>query len=80
MEEDKQKEQTKQPMGWRDVVIQDSMPLTAIIDFMNILNQRLARVEEIITVKNDKGEEITLAQLDAATFQTTSGEQQQQQE
>ena len=34
-------EQPKQAQGWRDVTITPDMPLTAIVQFLNILNQRL---------------------------------------
>jgi hypothetical protein len=48
----------KQVQGWRDVQITPDMPLSAIVHFANILNQRLVTVEDLIKV-NDK----TLTQI-----------------
>lgn len=41
----------KEPQGWKDVRITESMPLGAAINFLNVLNQRLAVVEDNITIK-----------------------------
>lgn len=40
----------KQVQGWRDVQITPDMPLSAIVHFANILNQRLVTVEDLIKV------------------------------
>ena len=32
-------QEQKQPQGWRDVVITPDMPLAALVQFFNILNQ-----------------------------------------
>lgn len=36
--------------GWRDVQITPDMPLSAIVHFANVLNQRLVTVEDLIKV------------------------------
>lgn len=41
----------KEPQGWKDVRITESMPLGAVINFLNVLNQRLSVVEDNITIK-----------------------------
>ena len=38
--------QTQIPQGWKDVNIVPDMPLTAMVQFLNILNQRLCAVED----------------------------------
>jgi len=45
---------------WRDVRITSQMPLDAIVDFANVLNQRLCAVEDLIKIKKEDGSEITL--------------------
>jgi len=40
----------KQIRGWKDVQITPDMPLSAIVHFANILNQRLVTVEDILKV------------------------------
>lgn len=46
----------KEPQGWKDVRITESMPLGAAINFLNVLNQRLAVVEDNITIKTETGD------------------------
>jgi len=36
--------------GWRDVQITPDMPLSAIVHFTNVLNQRLVTVEDLLRV------------------------------
>jgi hypothetical protein len=42
--------QNQQPQGWRSVTITPDMPLGAIVQFFNILNQRLCNLEDNVTV------------------------------
>lgn len=49
-------DEVKEPQGWKDVRITESMPLGAAINFLNVLNQRLAVVEDNITIKTETGD------------------------
>ena len=53
----------KQPQGWKDVVIHPDMPLGAIIQFFNILNQRLCTIEDNLIVETQSGDKLTLSEL-----------------
>ena len=56
--------QTSQvPQGWKDVTIVPDMPLTAMVQFLNILNQRLCTVEDNTFIKDDQGNMISLTKL-----------------
>lgn len=51
-----QEQEVKEPQGWKDVRITESMPLGAVINFLNVLNQRLAVAEDNITIKTETGD------------------------
>ena len=53
-------EQPNQAQGWRDVVITPDMPLSAIVQFLNVLNQRLCGIEDIVTIALPTGEEVSV--------------------
>lgn len=55
-----EKNQNVQPQGWKDVEITPEMSLSMIVGFMNVLNQRLATVENIVSVPADDGKVISL--------------------
>lgn len=61
MEENK-KEQPKM-QSWRDVRISSQMPLDAIVDFCNVLNQRLCSIEDLLKVKGEDGSEKSLTEI-----------------
>lgn len=48
--------ESKEPQGWKDVRITESMPLGAAINFLNVLNQRLSVVEDNIKIKVESGD------------------------
>lgn len=48
--------EAKEPQGWKDVRITESMPLGAAINFLNVLNQRLSVVEDNIRIKVESGD------------------------
>ena len=48
--------EAKEPQGWKDVRITESMPLGAAINFLNVLNQRLSVVEDNIKIKIESGD------------------------
>ena len=52
--------QNVQPQGWKDVQITPDMALSMIVGFMNVLNQRLATVENIVSVPIDDGKMVSL--------------------
>lgn len=47
---------------WADVQISSEMPLDAIIGFLNVLNSRLAAIEDVVEIDDPKnpGNKITL--------------------
>ena len=55
--------QNVQPQGWKDVQITPDMALSMIIGFMNVLNQRLATVENIVTVPDVDGKSRSLTEI-----------------
>ena len=63
MENENKTPQTQEPTGWGQVTITPDMPLGAIIQFMNILNGRLATVENLISITLQDGEAVTLTEL-----------------
>ena len=48
--------------GWLDIKISPDMPLTAIVEFFNVLNQRVATIESLIKT-NFEGKELTLTEI-----------------
>ena len=63
MEDNKQ--QTPQFNGWKDAQIDANMPIDGLIQFLNILNQRLILIEDQLTIKvgnEEKSQNITLTQ------------------
>jgi hypothetical protein len=72
--------QNQQPQGWRGVTITPDMPLGAIVQFFNILNQRLCNLEDNVTV-NLQNEMVSLtrayeiqAELEKQAQQEQKGE------
>lgn len=72
-----QTQEQKQPQGWRDVVITPDMPLAAIVQFLNVLNQRLCTIEDNLMVEMPTGEKISITQAYALQAEA---EQQAQEE
>ena len=52
----------KNSATWKDVQITPEMPLDVIIGFLNVLNSRLAAIEDIVEIDDPKnsGNKITL--------------------
>lgn len=76
-----QTQEQKQPQGWRDVVITPDMPLSAIVQFLNVLNQRLCGIEDTVTVALPTGEEVSITkayQLQAEAEMAVAQAQQNQ--
>ena len=58
-----QTQEQKQPQGWKDVVITPDMPLTALVQFFNVLNQRLCTIEDNLLVEMPNGEKLSITEL-----------------
>ena len=52
----------KKSQGWMDVVITPDMPLSVLVNFMNVLNQRLVTIEDQIIV-DFEGSKKTLTEV-----------------
>ena len=50
---DNQQEQ-KQAQGWKDVQIVPELPLITIMNFLNVLNQRLVTLENVVVINDGK--------------------------
>ena len=60
----KPEEQTeKKVQGWKDVVITPDMPLTAIVQFLNVLNQRLCTIEDNLNIEMQNGEKLSITEI-----------------
>lgn len=73
-----QTQEQKQPQGWRDVVITPDMPLAAIVQFLNVLNQRLCTVEDNLMVEMPTGEKISITQAYALQAEAEQKAQEEQ--
>lgn len=56
-------EEMQEIQGWKDVQITPDMPLSVIINFFNVLNQRLCAIENVVTVAGPEGKMISLTDL-----------------
>ena len=77
-----QTQEQRQPQGWRDVVITPDMPLTAIVQFFNVLNQRLCTIEDNLKVEMPTGEQLSISEvyrIQAEQEQKAQEEQSQEQ-
>ena len=65
MPEEKKPLQPEQPeiTGWAQVNITPDMPLGLIVNFMNVLNQRLVTIENLVTTIGPDGKAISLTDL-----------------
>lgn len=70
-------EKVEQPQGWKDVNLNVSMPLDALVHFLNVLNQRLVNVEDNLTLEID-GKKMTLTEFYAQEAEKAQKEQEQQ--
>lgn len=57
MEENKQLTNT-----WRDVQLNPEMSVYLLVDFLNVLNQRLSLLEDIIKINDENGNEISITE------------------
>ena len=57
MEEKKQLTNT-----WRDVQLTPEMSVYLLVDFLNVLNQRLSLLEDVIKINDENGNEISITE------------------
>ena len=57
---EEQNKQTNQ--GWKDVQLTPDMSVSMLINFLNVLNQRLANLEDIIEITAEDGKKMTLTE------------------
>ena len=55
-----QQNQTPKIPGWADIMITDEIPLKNVLEFFNVLNQRLATVEDNVFIKEPDGSMVSL--------------------
>ena len=53
-------QEQEQTQGWGDVQINSNMSLDMLVNFLNILNQRLVTVENFVTVPDQKGKMVSI--------------------
>lgn len=68
-QQNQNQQQQPQIQGWQDVQISPELPLSALVQFLNVLNQRLVAVENNTTIKNDEGKYVSLTDLYAQQAQ-----------
>lgn len=54
------KQEQKQAQGWKDVQIVPELPLITIMNFLNVLNQRLVTLENVVVVPDGNGKMINV--------------------
>ena len=62
MEENKQLTNT-----WRDVQLTPEMGVYLLVDFLNVLNQRLSLLEDVIKINDENGNEISITEYNKRT-------------
>lgn len=71
-------ENTQEVQGWKDVQLTPDTSAKTLIDFLNILNQRLATIENLTMVQDEQGKVVSLTDLYArqtlAAMETNKGE------
>ena len=73
-----QPQEQREPQGWKDVVITPDMPLGAIVQFFNVLNQRLCNIEDNLMVTQPDGTQMSLTQIYALQAQQEEKAKQEQ--
>lgn len=76
-------QEQEQTQGWGDVQINSNMSLDMLVNFLNILNQRLVTVENFVTIPDQKGKMISITdfyQQQAQEAQVQAQEQAQSKE
>lgn len=56
-------ENTQKVTGWKDIQLTPNESAATLIDFLNILNQRLATIENLMVIPDESGKMISLTDL-----------------
>lgn len=60
---------------WGDINLTTELPVSAVIQFLNILNQRLVDIESMLTITTEDGNKITLTEWYNLTNQEKPSEE-----
>lgn len=52
-----------QGMSWSETVLTPDLPLIALVDFLNVLNQRLCNLENLIAIEDKDGQHRSIAEI-----------------
>lgn len=64
-----QNQNVQTPQSWAEVTINSNLSVNAVIDFLNVLNQRLSTLENIVTVPDENGEHHSITEIYRAQTQ-----------
>ena len=53
-------QEQEQTQGWGDVQINSKMSLDMLVNFLNVLNQRLVTIENFVTIPDQNGKMISI--------------------
>lgn len=56
-------QQQQQIQGWADVHLHGGLSVNALIDFLNILNQRICTLENIVSIPDEQGKSHSLTEI-----------------
>lgn len=73
-----QKQNVQTPQSWAEVVINSGLSVDAVIEFLNVLNQRLSTLENIVTVPDENGEHHSITEIYRAQTQMQENQDQEQ--
>ena len=69
-------QEQRQLQGWKDVNITSDMPLAALVQFFNVLNQRLCTIEDNLKIEMPTGEQLSISDI----YRIQAEEEQKQQQ
>lgn len=52
-----------QGMSWSETVLTPDLPLIALVDFLNVLNQRLCNLENLIAIEDKDGQHRSISEI-----------------
>ena len=63
MENNQNQNVVEQIQGWADVQLSADMPLNALVQFLNVLNQRLVTLEDHVVLTGPEGQQKTITEI-----------------
>ena len=63
MENNQNQNVVEQIQGWADVQLGADMPLNALVQFLNVLNQRLVTLEDHVVLTGPEGQQKTITEI-----------------